>query len=64
VLATVQKHYTVTPLEPVDVLRLPELSLIPEMHDRLIAAEAQRRGAVLITKDEEITKSNLVPVLW
>lgn len=34
------------------------------MHDRLIVAETLRRGAVLITKDQEITKSGLVPVLW
>jgi len=64
VLATVQKHYTTTPLEPSDVLKLPALPSIPEMHDRLIVAEALRRHASLITKDEVITKSGLVSVIW
>jgi PIN domain nuclease of toxin-antitoxin system len=64
VLATVQKHYTITPLEPADVLKLPDLSPIPEMHDRMIVAEALRRGASLITRDEVIIKSGLVPVIW
>jgi PIN domain nuclease of toxin-antitoxin system len=64
VLATIQKHYTVTPLVPMDVYRLPELSLVPEMHDRLIVAEARRRNAVLITRDAAITRSELVSVLW
>ena len=64
VLATVQKHYTITPLEPVDVFRLPDLPLIPEMHDRPIVAETQRRNAILITRDEAITDSALVAVLW
>lgn len=64
VLATVQKHYTTTSLEPSDVLKLPALSSILEMHDRLIVAETLRRHANLITKDEVITRSGLVSVIW
>jgi len=64
VLATVQKHYVTTPLELSDVLSLPALSSIPEMHDRLIVAEALRRHATLITKDENIAKSGLISVIW
>lgn len=64
VLATVQKHYTITPLEPVDVLAIPDLFVIPEMHDRMIVAETQRRRASLITRDEDIARSGLVPIVW
>ena len=64
VLVTVQKHYSITPLKPSDVLKLPVLSSVPEMHDRLIVAEALRRHANLITKDEAITESGLVSVIW
>lgn len=63
-LATVQKHYTVSPLEPVDVLKIPNLASIPEMHDRLIVAETLRRGATLITKDKHIITSGVVTVIW
>jgi len=64
VLVTVQKHYTITPLKPSDVLKLPVLSSVPEMHDRLIVAEALRRHANLITKDKAIIESGLVSVIW
>lgn len=63
-LATVQKHYTITSLEPVDVLKIPDFSTIPEMHDRLIVAETLRRGASLITKDRYITGAAVVAVIW
>jgi predicted nucleic acid-binding protein len=45
-------------------LDLRHLRAIPEMHDRLIAAEALARGATLITRDQAITASGLVPVVW
>ncbi len=32
--------------------------------DRLIVAEAQAINAPLLTRDVEITASNLVPVIW
>ena len=44
-------------------LDLRHLRAIPEMHDRLIAAEALARGATLITRDQAITASGLVPVV-
>jgi len=34
------------------------------MHDRFIVAEALARGATLITHDQTITASGLVPVMW
>jgi len=45
-------------------LDLRMLKAIPEMHDRVIVAEALARGAILITRDEAITASGLVPVVW
>ena len=45
-------------------LDLRVLQAVPEMHDRLIVAEALARGATLITRDEAITASGLVPVVW
>lgn len=46
------------------VLRLRELAAIPEMHDRMIVAEAIRANAALITCDKAITESGLVEVVW
>ena len=34
---------------------------VPEMHDRMIVCETLAHGATLITKDETITRSGLVP---
>jgi len=45
-------------------LDLRVLQAIPEMHDRVIVAEALARGAVLITRDEAITRSGLAPIVW
>ena len=45
-------------------LDLRALQAVPEMHDRLIVAEALARGATLITRDQAIPASGLVPVVW
>jgi PIN domain nuclease of toxin-antitoxin system len=45
-------------------LRLRELTVVPEMHDRMIVATAIKYKATLITVDESITKSKLVQVVW
>jgi PIN domain nuclease of toxin-antitoxin system len=45
-------------------LDLRTLKVIPEMHDRVIVAEALAHGATLITRDQAITASGLVPVVW
>jgi len=44
--------------------RLRDLSVIPEMHDRIIVAAAIEYQATLITIDETITSSGLVKVIW
>lgn len=44
-------------LEPItwdDLRQLPRYGEIPEMHDRLIAIQANRLGAVLVTRDRTI----------
>jgi PIN domain nuclease of toxin-antitoxin system len=46
------------------VTKLPDLTAIPEMHDRMIVAEALNQRADLITRDESITDSGLVNVVW
>lgn len=45
-------------------LDLRTLTAIPEMHDRLIVAEALARGLPLITRDQTITASGLVKTVW
>ena len=45
-------------------LDLRALQAVPEMHDRLIVAEALARGATLVTRDQAVTASGLVPVVW
>ena len=46
------------------VALLPDLTAIPEMHDRLIVADAIRQKATLITRDVSISDSGLVNVIW
>jgi PIN domain nuclease of toxin-antitoxin system len=48
-----------------DVLKTAESIDAPlEMHDKLIVATAIRYDACLITRDEQITKSNAVKTIW
>lgn len=48
-----------------DQLRcLKEQKAITTMHDRFIVCEALLRQAKLITKDEEIHRAAIVPVVW
>ena len=56
--------FQLTPLSPEVVLRTQTLTALPDIHDRLIVAEAQELGATLITRDRLIASSGLVPVVW
>ncbi len=48
-----------------DVLRLSEKTSVSlEMHDKIIVATAMCYDGVLITKDEQITKSKVVKTVW
>ena len=44
--------------------RLDRFPEIPEMHDRLIAAEADALGAAVVTRDEALATSERVPTIW
>jgi PIN domain nuclease of toxin-antitoxin system len=57
-------NIAIVPLTLERVLNLRSLAGIPEMHDRMIAAEAQALGATLITRDETLRESSLVPTIW
>lgn len=46
-------------LEYLDILRE-----IPEMHDRLIAAEAILLGVPLLTRDRELVSSSQIETIW
>lgn len=56
--------FEVVPLGLSTVLRIRMLDILPDIHDRLIVAEALERGATLITVDQAITASGLVHVVW
>lgn len=45
-------------------MRLRDLSIIPEMHDRMAVATALEYQATLITVDESISGSGVVDVIW
>ena len=45
-------------------MRLQTLTAIPEMHDRLIVADAIEHQVILITYDKAITDSGLVEIVW
>ena len=51
-------------LEVADLRQLPNYPEIPEMHDRLIAIQAKRLGAILVTKDGKIQASPQVQWVW
>ena len=44
--------------------KIISLKNVSEMHDRILVATAKLLNATLITKDEEITWSNEVKVVW
>lgn len=46
------------------VLRAAQLTQLSDIFDRLIVAEAQVVNAPLLTRDTEITASNLIPIIW
>ena len=44
--------------------RLDRFPEVPEMHDRLIAAEADVLGAPVVTRDEVLAASDRVATVW
>lgn len=43
---------------------LEDLTAIPEMHDRMIAAEARLHVAIVVSRDPIFRTSGAVPTLW
>lgn len=56
--------FRLSSLSPEIAVRIQSLTALPDIHDRLIVAEALEAGATLITRDQTITASGLVPTLW
>ena len=54
----------VEPLLLADVARARDLGALVDPFDRLVAATALRLECALITADERVTESGLVPVAW
>jgi PIN domain nuclease of toxin-antitoxin system len=52
------------PIELDDLRGLPNHPEIPEMHDRLLAIQAKRLGAILVTCDQSIRASSQIQTLW
>ncbi|NCP16598.1 type II toxin-antitoxin system VapC family toxin [bacterium] len=52
------------PLMPDTAIAIQHLTILPDIHDRLITAEALHQGSALITADGGITDSGLVEVVW
>lgn len=57
-------NYRVLPFDLHAARRLPEMTAISEMHDRMIVCEALAHQAPLITRDEEIRESAIAQVVW
>lgn len=57
-------QFILTPFEAEDVLDFDKDSAVTEMHDRMIVGVARRLNAPLLTKDQNITASGLVKIVW
>jgi hypothetical protein len=63
------RRITISPLIRGDVLAAMDLTALRSLHDRFIVAFARRVQAFgdfrgLVTRDREICRSHLVPVIW
>lgn len=57
-------QFVLTSFEPPDVLDFDADFAVKEMHDRIIVGVARRLNAACVTKDDNITKSGLVKIIW
>jgi len=57
-------NYYIEPVALMDIEKLPVYPEVPEMHDRLLVAAANRLGGTLVTKDAIIQASPQVKWLW
>ncbi len=57
-------QFVLLPFEPEDVLDFDLDQAIPEMHDRMIAGSARRLNVPCLTRDNSITNSGIVAIVW
>jgi len=57
-------QFVLLPFTPEDTLEFDRDRAVSEMHDRMIVGVARRLAASLISRDQQITASNIVPVVW
>ena len=57
-------QFILIPFEADDVLDFDRDFAVKEMHDRMIVGAARRLNAPLLTRDQNITASGLVNVIW
>ena len=58
------KQFVLRPFYPSHTLNFDACSAVTEMHDRMIAADARRIKATLLTRDTQITSSGVVATVW
>ena len=49
---------------PKDILEFEKDAVISEMHDRIVVGLARRTGATLLTNNDAIVGSKIVPTTW
>ncbi len=57
-------YFRLLPLDPLHILDFDRDTVVPEMHDRIIAGAARRLGAPVITSDSMIIASGIVQTVW
>lgn len=57
-------QFVLLPFEPEDTLDFDLDKTVPEMHDRMIAGAARRLNIPCLTRDNSITNSGVVKVVW
>jgi predicted nucleic acid-binding protein len=60
---TAEPAFELVALSAQTALLTAQLSVLPDIHDRLIVATALEFGATLMTYDQAITRSGLTPVV-
>ena len=58
------KQFVLLPFYPSHTLDFDACSAVTEMHDRMIAADARRTRATLLTRDAQIASSGVVATVW
>jgi PIN domain nuclease of toxin-antitoxin system len=58
------KQFVLLPFYPSHTLDFDACSAVTEMHDRMIAADARRINATLLTRNAQITSRGVVATVW